>query len=71
MGPRRARWLCAAMKPRVVQTSSIGWSSESGAPICQKWSMTQIESKPTSSAVRTARARVGPMASVPPGQVNE
>jgi hypothetical protein len=33
--------------------------------------MTQIESKPTSSAVRTTRARVGPMASAPPGQVNE
>ena len=33
--------------------------------------MTQIESKPTSSAVRTIRARVGPIAAAPPGHVNE
>ena len=59
------------MNPSVVQPSSIGSSSEPGAPICQKWSMTQMESKPTSSAVRTARARVEPIASGPPGQVNE
>ena len=32
--------------------------------------MTQIESKPASSAVRTTRASVGPMAAAPPGQVN-
>ena len=31
--------------------------------------MTQIESKPASSAARVTRARVGPMASAPPGQV--
>ena len=33
--------------------------------------MTQIESKPASSASRTIRASVGPMASAPPGHVNE
>ena len=33
--------------------------------------MTQIESKPASSAWRTIRASVGAMASGPPGHVNE
>jgi hypothetical protein len=33
--------------------------------------MTQIESKPTSSAVRTTRPRVGPISAAPPGQVKE
>ena len=33
--------------------------------------MTQMESNPASSAVRTMSARVGPMAAVPPGHVNE
>ncbi len=33
--------------------------------------MTQIESKPASSASRTIRASVGPIASVPPGHVND
>jgi hypothetical protein len=33
--------------------------------------MTQIESNPTSSADRTTRASVGPMAAAPPGQVKE
>ena len=48
------------MKPRAVQPSSIGSSSGPLPRIWKKWSMTQIESKPTSSAVRTIRARVGP-----------
>ncbi len=33
--------------------------------------MTQMESKPTSSASLTTLARVGPMAASPPGHVNE
>ena len=33
--------------------------------------MTQMESKPTSSAVRAMRASVGPMAASPPGQEKE
>ncbi len=33
--------------------------------------MTQMESKPASSAVRTMRASVSPMAASPPGHVNE
>ena len=33
--------------------------------------MTQIESKPASSAARTMRASVAPIAASPPGQVNE
>ena len=33
--------------------------------------MTQIESRPMSSAWRAIRPRVGPMASAPPGQLNE
>ena len=33
--------------------------------------MTQMESKPTSSASWTTRASVGPMAASPPGQVKE
>ena len=42
--------------------SSIGSSGGPTPRIWKKWSMTQIESKPTSSAWRTIRARVGPMA---------
>src|SRR5512140_3604459 len=38
--------------------------------IWKKWSMTQSESNPASSALRTMRASVGPMAVVPPGQLN-
>jgi hypothetical protein len=33
--------------------------------------MTQMESNPTSSAVRTMFANVSPMAASPPGHVNE
>ena len=62
MSPSRARLVCAAMKPRVVQPSSIGSSPGPTLRIWKKWSMTQIESKPTSSAVRTIRASVGPIA---------
>ena len=51
--------------------SSIGSSTRPTPRIWKKWSMTQIESKPTSSASRTIRASVGPIASGPPGQVNE
>ena len=59
------------MNPSAVQPSSIGSSARPTLRIWKKWSMTQIESKPASSASRTMRPRVGPMASVPPGQVNE
>ena len=59
------------MKPSVVQPSSIGSVTGPTPPIWKKWSMTQIESKPTSSAVRTTRASVGPIAAAPPGQVND
>ena len=41
--------------------SSMGSSGRPTEPIWMKWSMTQIESKPASSAVRTMRARVSPM----------
>ena len=58
------------MKPSAVWPSSIGASGGPRPRIWKKWSMTQIESKPASSAVRTTRASVGPMASAPPGQVN-
>ena len=58
-----------AMKPSAVLPSSIGASGGPPVRIWKKWSMTQIESKPTSSAVRATRARVGPMAAAPPGQV--
>ena len=51
--------------------SSIGSSGRPTLRIWKKWSITQIESKPTSSAWRAMRARVGPIASGPPGQVNE
>ena len=50
--------------------SSIGSSAGPMLRIWKKWSMTQSESKPTSSAWRTMRSRVGPMASSPPGHVN-
>jgi hypothetical protein len=59
------------MNPRVVSPSSIGSSGRPTLRIWKKWSMTQMESKPAASASRTMRARVGPMASLPPGQVNE
>ena len=41
------------MKPSVVKPSSIGSSGLPTPRIWKKWSMTQIESKPTSSASRT------------------
>ena len=71
MSPIRARLECAAMKPSAVMPSSIGSSARPTLRIWKKWSITQMESKPASSASRTTRPRVGPMASVPPGQVNE
>ena len=57
------------MKPSAVSPSSIGASGGPRPRIWKKWSITQIESKPTSSAVRVTRARVEPMAAGPPGQV--
>ena len=63
--------MCAAMNPSVVMPSSIGSSGRPTPRIWKKWSMTQIESKPASSASRTIRASVGPIASGPPGQVND
>ncbi len=48
--------------------SSIGSSGGPTPRIWKKWSMTQIESRPMSSAWRTIRASVGPMAAGPPGQ---
>ena len=59
------------MNPSVVQPSSIGSSAWPTPRIWKKWSMTQIESKPTSSAWRTMPARVGPIAVGPPGHVND
>ena len=59
------------MNPSVVQPSSIGSSVAPTLRIWKKWSMTQIESNPASSASRTIRPSVGPMASGPPGHVNE
>ena len=51
--------------------SSIGSSGRPTPRIWKKWSITQMESKPTSSAWRTIRASVGPICSGPPGQVND
>ena len=51
--------------------SSIGSSGRPTDRIWKKWSMTQMESKPASSAARTTRARVGASCSGPPGHVNE
>ena len=59
------------MKPSVVMPSSIGSSVRPTLRIWKKWSMTQIESNPASSAVRTRLASVGPMAAGPPGQVKD
>ena len=47
----------AAMKPSAVMPSSIGSSGLPTEPIWRKWSMTQMESKPASSAVRTMSAK--------------
>ena len=52
MSPIRARSVCAAMKPSAVWPSSIGASGGPRPRIWKKWSITQIESKPASSAVR-------------------
>src|SRR5262245_12843369 len=71
MSPRRACFECAAMKPSAVMPSSIGSSGGPTPRIWKKWSMTQIESKPTSSAVRTTRAKVSASSRAPPGQVKE
>src|SRR4051794_36425954 len=59
------------MNPSVVSPSSMGSSGRPTLRIWKKWSITQIESKPAASASRTVRARVGPMASGPSGQVND
>ncbi len=50
--------------------SSIGSSAGPMPRIWKKWSMTQSESKPTSSALRTIPSSVGPIAASPPGHVN-
>jgi hypothetical protein len=71
MSPSLAFVVTAAMNPSAVQPSSMGSSIAPTLRIWKKWSITQIESKPASSASRTTLARVGPMASGPPGQVNE
>src|SRR6266404_8531473 len=71
MSPRRARFVIAAIHPSAVQPSSIGSSTAPTPRIWNRWSMTQMESKPISSAVLTIRSRVGAMAGVPPGYVNE
>src|SRR2546427_4142238 len=71
MRPRRARDVLAARNPSVVQPSSIGSSGRPTPRIWKKWSMTQIESNPTSPAWRAMRARVGPTAAAPPGHVYE
>ena len=57
------------MKPSAVNPSSIGASGGPRPRIWKKWSITQIESKPTASAVRVTRASVGPIAAGPPGPV--
>ena len=59
------------MNPSVVHPSSMGSVAGPTLRIWKKWSMTQIESKPTSSAQRTILASVGPIVSVPPGYVND
>ena len=59
------------MKPSAVIPSSIGSSTGPTLRIWKKWSMTQIESRPMSSAWRTMRARVGPISAVPPGHEND
>ncbi len=69
MSPRRARLVWAAMNPSVVQPSSIGSSAGPIPRIWKKWSITQRESNPASSALRAIRASVGPMAGVPPAQL--
>src|SRR3970040_1137419 len=51
--------------------STIGSSGRPIPRIWKKWSMTQIESNPASSAARTTRASVGPSCCGPPGQLNE
>src|SRR6202142_78970 len=71
ISPSRARWVRPARKPRGVQPSSIGSVTGPTPRIWKKWSISQIESKPASSAVRAIRPRVGAIAAVPPGQVNE
>jgi len=68
ISPSLARLVLAAMNPSVVQPSSMGSSAGPIPRIWKKWSMTQSESNPASSAERTIRASVGPIAVVPPGQ---
>ena len=71
MSPSRARFVSAARNPSAVHPSSIGSSARPTLRIWKKWSITQIESKPTSSAWLAMRPSVGPMASGPPGHVKE
>src|SRR5690349_10970995 len=68
INPSRARLVWAVMKPSAVVPSSMGSSISPTLRIWNRWSMTQIESKPASSAARHTRARVGPIWASPPGQ---
>ena len=67
ISPIRARCVCAAMNPSAVQPSSIGSSGRPTLRIWKRWSITQIESNPTASAVLAMRASVGAISGVPPG----
>src|SRR6187200_3271844 len=71
MRPSRARFVCAAMNPSAVVPSSMGSSTSPTLRIWNRWSMTQIESNPASSAVWQTRASVSPIAASPPGHVKE
>ena len=54
-----------------MKPSSIGSSGRPIDRIWKKWSMTQIEPKPTWSASWAMRPSVGPMAASPPGHEKE
>ena len=63
------REVCPAMKPSVVYASSMSSSASPSPGSWKKWSMTQMELKPASSAVRTTSASREPSSGGPPGQV--
>src|SRR5574341_1924333 len=69
MVPRPARFVWPARKPRVVYASSMSRSAAPTGGIWKKWSITQMESYPASSAARAISASFAPSCAGPPGQV--
>ena len=68
--PRRAVDVEAARNPSVAVLSSMSSHSRPTDGICTKWSITEIDENPTSSAARAIAPSRAAVSAGPPGQVN-